>query len=1453
MPTQKIIADYLDVPQHPTVVRLDDLQTSAAQWISDSYYITEDVKNHFHALALTLKKPTGCGIFLIGHFGSGKSHFLAFLIQQIQTGKFSGLKPEIHPETQYVSLVNFAAEHSLESIVFKQLGIEQTQDRREAFAQLQLQCENGVLLILDELSEFLRSKAEPAQFNEDIRFLQFMGEWAQGHRFWILAAMQEQIEHTGDLDHALYRKIKDRYPLRFLLTPVHVRDLISQTLLIKKPGYDDAVSQLAEDLTQGMPEDIIDQKSLCQLYPLHPVTLDLLEEVRDCFSQARGIVEFVVTQLRGHEERNIKPFLQRSWGELLTPDYIVDHFKDLFEIQPEFVPLSNQCMVYYRQHINQLFHLPRQQKLAKQLIKLLMLVYISPARDNLQAREAVYWLMFRATRLDFNKNVQLLQSILDILVDQGRFVERHGSRYQLNLKQDSQAELAQHLARAKTELQGNDAQIFDVISVVLKDSPFNPFELSQNEWQSRGFRWHFHQRNYKVCLGQVADDLPISSSQDDFIYLAVGLPWSNSQRSNNVALLQPAPIELTAQWLELAAMLQIKDRPLSNAAKRLLLRQIKERSALFVNEIKQAYQQAKIYYDGIRTDQHLLLDVSKPFVEIVEQIIERLLKKRYASFERFAPSYGVLSNDIRLNFLRQGLSQNLFMIPAHGETHDAMRLIQEAYLLPMGLLKRKGHEYTLPKRLDRHELVSIVLSMLEHEPHPKIIYQHLAEPVYGLVTDQVHCLLYFLLIQGEIDIVKGQHSLRDNFETLLDPRQYDRVKTANALSDSEINALNTLLTNLALKTPEQWSVSGQRNALDQLQNQALQSRQSLQDLSHRLPDSEQQLKQKLSQMMQQWAALNQGDDVFQGWQQFLYEVDSVQQFINDFNNTRTLAGQINQFLSELGRYQHIQSQFQQHDETSIAFPEIDSPPSMQDPDQFNQWLLVTAERYKRWCQKYTEKHNAWWADLKFKQLLNWQPPAISQSQHLGLADDLMQFEQLRKHISSKLCRGIDKLDYQAFCHCGFNGEQADVVEDLQKLEQRKQHIEQQLQYFFQQKKVKQRIKQWSQQGVERNSLTQDYIAGKEKLPEIKELELFDSYLSGVEISHVIDANQLIEPFCDTQWQPEKLAFALQQWVGNFKQYASLRIEKNNQLENHLLLNWITRQALEYGCRLPENLNQNQQQKIVENIKPEWVKPVVWQNLDAMNLDKKAKLKLLGFLHEGVLVDTADNSSANISANTSASKLSPSVLICRQLGKDISTANYNELASTAEQYYSLHDLFTALDKKTWLQQLDKLANLVIQPSAPCLEDYLSEKPPVQWLVLDAFALPLLNSIKDKLAEWFSPWQLSGVDFALAANKTTTDAFYRSLLNSQNDFRFIKINTIDEQIHQRFLDFNDLQKIIITELSIAIKSKINQLDVNRPLMISADHGFRISADGRSYQHGGSSTLERVIPVIRLKPVT
>src|SRR6266540_2651935 len=137
---------------------------------------------------------------------------------------------------------------------------------------------------MDELSEYLRSKPSPQSFNEDLRFLQFLGEWGQDHRLWIVAALQEQIEHTGEIEYDLFRKIKDRYPIRLLLTPSHVRDLIARRILRKTPSYEIAVENLAKEFMELYSNASVDFAALCEIYPLHPATLELLEEVRDRFS-----------------------------------------------------------------------------------------------------------------------------------------------------------------------------------------------------------------------------------------------------------------------------------------------------------------------------------------------------------------------------------------------------------------------------------------------------------------------------------------------------------------------------------------------------------------------------------------------------------------------------------------------------------------------------------------------------------------------------------------------------------------------------------------------------------------------------------------------------------------------------------------------------------------------------------------------------------------------------------------------------------------------------------------------------------------------------------------------------------------------------------------------------------------------------------------------------------------
>ena len=80
---------------------------------------------------------------------------------------------------------------------------------------------------------------------------------------------------------------------------------------------------------------------------------------------------------------------------------------------------------------------------------------------------------------------------------------------------------------------------------------------------------------------------------------------------------------------------------------------------------------------------------------------------------------------------------------------------------------------------------------------------------------------------------------------------------------------------------------------------------------------------------------------------------------------------------------------------------------------------------------------------------------------------------------------------------------------------------------------------------------------------------------------------------------------------------------------------------------------------------------------------------------------------------------------------------------------------------------------------------------------------------------------------------------------------KIDAVDALLHTSFLPFDDLCRFVLAELHLACKKILARLDPSRPLLVFADHGFRIAPDGRSYTHGGSSALERLVPLLKLSP--
>jgi hypothetical protein len=192
----------------------------------------------------------------------------------------------------------------------------------------------------------------------------------------------------------------------------------------------------------------------------------------------------------------------------------------------------------------------------------------------------------------------------------------------------------------------------------------------------------------------------------------------------------------------------------------------------------------------------------------------------------------------------------------------------------------------------------------------------------------------------------------------------------------------------------------------------------------------------------------------------------------------------------------------------------------------------------------------------------------------------------------------------------------------------------------------------------------------------------------------------------------------------------------------------------------------------------------------------------------------------------------------------------ELASISERIYRVHDRLWHIAGKRWLDLLRDIAEIPLQ-ELPSLPKILEQHRDAQWVLIDALGLPLLNPLQPVLFKQFSTWQQDSPQFAQVSTTTTTDACYQELLEANITQPFEKINVIDELLHSGLQPFSDVIALAKTQLGIACRRLRSRLDPEQPLLIFADHGFRIAGDGRSFAHGGASTLERVVPVWRLVP--
>ena len=808
------IRDLIEVPDIKTVSQMEDLKDpNLRRMIIETFVLNSEALYNLQAVFASLTGSEGRGIFLKGYFGSGKSHFLGMLSLLLRTpqawdhilsqaASLRDFKRELENRRFLVverSLVQHRGSEFLEDIVlsaiFEEIGedalrdFEGTETRHKTFSKLKdlLKARNfsGMVVLIDELSEFLKSKGDARAYNEDIRFLQYLGEEAFSFPLWIVASLQEWIEETGEIHQDTFNKIKDRYRIRLSLGRAHIEELISERLIRHKENADSKIDNIFDDLKSYFPKFPVTRERFVRLYPVHPATSSLLDRLKPLFSEHRGVVDFIHYRLKGDPERHIPPMLDLPAHKLLTPETIFDHFLDRIRERTETQIYVERVFESCLEAIDQIFRDRDQQDVAKAAVKLLILFAISPTQYKYTVRHMSEMILFQITSLESEINYQFLHDILTRLKEEGLYIRVENQddpledHFYVDLKADMAGIIRRRIRHRASQIFPEDSRLFWK-TALFADSSYLPL----GKWVEDGrqhvtVRWQHTRRSGTLLLRQLDELSPDEidglvrqqerSEEDYFILIGTTHKRESQYRQVKDILLPrireryrgmflfwlPAGSEEKRQWLKevLAAILMEEEEPRGSGRERQegneFLRTFVERERKRLAEhFAHDYYHGLLLWDENERDlsRFGLLSQEKFLFEFVPPLLER----RFPKHNRIQPYMDTVPPGIVRDMLSDFFLSGILVVKDHSTF--GIRDTLEGLLAPMGFITKKGNQYELRVNPKQNELARHFFDVMgERETVPlEEMYWTIRRGEYGLLMPHFEILTLALIFSGHL-------------------------------------------------------------------------------------------------------------------------------------------------------------------------------------------------------------------------------------------------------------------------------------------------------------------------------------------------------------------------------------------------------------------------------------------------------------------------------------------------------------------------------------------------------------------------------------------------------------------------------------------------------------------------------------------------------------------------------
>lgn len=319
-----------------SVVQLREADSATdARRLVETFVISERMAELLGDLVfpqLQFTKPAdNKGILVVGNYGTGKSHLMAVisaiaehadLAPRLTNKKLADRATEIVGRFRIIRSEIGSTTMSLRDIVcsvledgLTQFGVSyefpSTDDRHENKSALQemmaafqaVHPDRGLILVLDELLDYLRSRVDQA-LSLDLSFLRELGEVCKGSRFRFIAGVQESLFDNPRFQFVAdtLRRVKDRFE-QVRIARDDVAFVVAERLLKKDAKQQSLIREHLKQFAPLYGSMNERMEEFVRLFPVHPAYLDTFERVY--VAEKREVLKTLSAAIRRIIDQNV--------------------------------------------------------------------------------------------------------------------------------------------------------------------------------------------------------------------------------------------------------------------------------------------------------------------------------------------------------------------------------------------------------------------------------------------------------------------------------------------------------------------------------------------------------------------------------------------------------------------------------------------------------------------------------------------------------------------------------------------------------------------------------------------------------------------------------------------------------------------------------------------------------------------------------------------------------------------------------------------------------------------------------------------------------------------------------------------------------------------------------------------------------------------------------------------